>query len=136
MTSTHAAPDRLYDLVPAVYRMRDADQGYPLRALLRVIAEQVTLVEQDIGAMQAAVGAHLELVVVKIDLRPERLQGQHVGVDAPPADAISATAFSSDASDREMSPENISTSPASTTRRSRRPSTRMASDGRDPSCAR
>ena len=39
-------PDRLYELVPVVYRLRDADQGYPLKALLRVIAEQVNLVEQ------------------------------------------------------------------------------------------
>ncbi|HEV2740009.1 MAG TPA: hypothetical protein VGU66_15630 [Candidatus Elarobacter sp.] len=41
--------DRLYDLVPVVYRMRDADQGYPLRALLRVIAEQVGVVQDDIA---------------------------------------------------------------------------------------
>lgn len=51
MTSANASPDRLYDLVPAIYRMRDVDQGYPLRALLRVIAEQVNLVEQDIGRL-------------------------------------------------------------------------------------
>src|SRR6476660_1865389 len=31
-------PDRLYELVPVVYRLRDADQGYPLKAFLRVIA--------------------------------------------------------------------------------------------------
>lgn len=42
-------PDRLYELVPVVYRLRDANQGYPLKALLRVIAEQVNLVEQDIA---------------------------------------------------------------------------------------
>ena len=33
--------DRLYDLLPAVHRLRDADRGYPLRALLQVISEQV-----------------------------------------------------------------------------------------------
>src|SRR5687767_8480909 len=44
-------PDRLYDLVPVVYRLRDADQGYPLKALLRVIAEQVDVVEQDIATL-------------------------------------------------------------------------------------
>ena len=44
-------PDQLYELLPAVYRMRDADQGYPLRALLRVIAEQVDIVEGDIGQL-------------------------------------------------------------------------------------
>jgi hypothetical protein len=40
--------DRLYNLLPAVYRMRDAELGWPLRALLGVIAEQVNLVEDDI----------------------------------------------------------------------------------------
>jgi hypothetical protein len=41
-------PDFLYDLVPVVYRLRDADQGYPLCALLRVIGEQAAVVEEDI----------------------------------------------------------------------------------------
>ena len=40
--------DRLYKLLPAIYRMRDADKSYPLQALLRVIAEQVNVVENDI----------------------------------------------------------------------------------------
>jgi hypothetical protein len=44
-------PDRLYDLIPVVYRLRDADQGSPLRALLRVIAEQVSVVEKDIAGL-------------------------------------------------------------------------------------
>ena len=43
--------DRLYELVPVVYRMRDADQGYPLRALLRTIAEQLNVVEHDIAGL-------------------------------------------------------------------------------------
>jgi hypothetical protein len=41
--------DRLYELLPAVYRMRDAAEGLPLRDLLRVIAEQVDVVERDIA---------------------------------------------------------------------------------------
>ena len=41
-------PDQLYELLPVIYRMRDSEQGYPLRALLRVIAEQVNVVESDI----------------------------------------------------------------------------------------
>lgn len=41
--------DRLYRLLPAIYRMRDAEQGYPLQALLRVIAEQVSGVEDGIA---------------------------------------------------------------------------------------
>jgi hypothetical protein len=43
-----ANPDRLYELLPVIYRLRDADQGYPLRDLLRVLAEQANLVEDDI----------------------------------------------------------------------------------------
>lgn len=41
-------PDRLYDLLPVIYRQRDVAEGYPLRALLRVMAEQVHVVEADI----------------------------------------------------------------------------------------
>jgi hypothetical protein len=40
--------DRLYELLPVFYRMRDAERGGPLQALLRVISEQVNLVEDDI----------------------------------------------------------------------------------------
>lgn len=40
--------DRLYRLLPAVYRERDLAAGQPLRALLGVIAEQVGVVERDI----------------------------------------------------------------------------------------
>lgn len=43
--------DRLYELLPVVYRLRDAERGEPLRALLQVIAEQVNLVEADIAQM-------------------------------------------------------------------------------------
>jgi hypothetical protein len=45
------SPDRLYELLPVIYRLRDADEGYPLRALLRVIAEQVNAVEDDIAQL-------------------------------------------------------------------------------------
>ncbi len=48
-TSTDTArADRLYALLPTVHRMRDAEQGYPLQALLRVIAEQAQVVDDDI----------------------------------------------------------------------------------------
>jgi hypothetical protein len=43
--------DRLYELLPVVYRRHDAEAGYPLRALLQVIAEQVNLVEADIAQL-------------------------------------------------------------------------------------
>jgi hypothetical protein len=45
---TAAKPDRLYELLPAVYRERDVAEGEPLRGLLRIIAGQVELVEGDI----------------------------------------------------------------------------------------
>jgi hypothetical protein len=44
-------PDRLYELLPVVHRMRDADQGYPLRALLRVIGEQADVIEDNIAQL-------------------------------------------------------------------------------------
>jgi hypothetical protein len=43
--------ERLYKLLPGVYRKRDAELGQPLRALLRVIAEQVNVVEDDISQL-------------------------------------------------------------------------------------
>jgi hypothetical protein len=39
---------KLYELLPAVYRIRDAEHGEPLRALLEVIAGEVALVEEDL----------------------------------------------------------------------------------------
>ncbi len=44
-------PDRLYDLLPVVYRQHDLERGEPLRMLLRVIAEQVDVVENDIAQL-------------------------------------------------------------------------------------
>lgn len=40
--------DRLYDLLPAVYRQRDAEQGYLLRDLVEILAGQAMLLESDI----------------------------------------------------------------------------------------
>lgn len=40
--------ERLYELMPAVYRLRDAEQGGPLRAFLSVIAEQIAVLEEDL----------------------------------------------------------------------------------------
>ena len=44
-------PDRLYDLLPVIDRIRDTEQGQPLRALLQVIARQVDVVEADIAQL-------------------------------------------------------------------------------------
>ena len=43
--------DGLYELLPAIYRIRDVEQGEPLKALLRVIGEQVNLIEEDIARL-------------------------------------------------------------------------------------
>jgi hypothetical protein len=40
--------NELYALLPAIYRLRDAAQGYPLLALTEVVAAQVEVLEQDI----------------------------------------------------------------------------------------
>ena len=42
------ADDRLFQLLPAVYRARDEERGWPLRTLLRVVASQVDVLEDDI----------------------------------------------------------------------------------------
>ena len=39
---------KLYNLLPALYRVRDAEQGEPLRALCAVIAEQIAVLREDI----------------------------------------------------------------------------------------
>lgn len=43
--------NELYELLPALYRLRDAEQGYPLRALLELIAEQTDIVKQNIDGL-------------------------------------------------------------------------------------
>jgi hypothetical protein len=43
--------DRLYELLPAVYRIRDVEYGKPLEAVLQIIGEQVDLVEEDIAQL-------------------------------------------------------------------------------------
>ncbi|MBE9001902.1 hypothetical protein IQ274_27800 [Nostoc sp. LEGE 12447] len=40
--------NHLYNLLPVIYRQRDAEQGYPLRDLLQAIAQQANIVEADI----------------------------------------------------------------------------------------
>ena len=51
LNSVNKDPDRLYKLLPTIYRQRDAEQGFALQALLRVISEQVIVVEADIAQL-------------------------------------------------------------------------------------
>lgn len=41
-------PDKLYNLLPAVHRIRDAEQGEPLRQLLALITQQAGILEEDL----------------------------------------------------------------------------------------
>lgn len=43
--------DRLYNLLPAVYRMRDFEKGQPLRALMAVLEEEMKAIESDINGL-------------------------------------------------------------------------------------
>jgi hypothetical protein len=42
---------KLYDMLPAIYRIRDADRGEPLKALLSVIAEEIAALEEDLAQL-------------------------------------------------------------------------------------
>ncbi len=42
---------RLYDLLPAIYRTRDAELGQPLKELLSVMAEQVVVLEENLDQL-------------------------------------------------------------------------------------
>jgi len=43
--------EKLYELLPSVYRIRDVEQSGPLKELLSVIAEQVALLEEDLAQL-------------------------------------------------------------------------------------
>jgi hypothetical protein len=43
--------DRLYELLPAIYRVRDAEEGEPLRALLALLDEEFARVESDVAGL-------------------------------------------------------------------------------------
>ena len=42
---------RFYELLPAIYRTRDTDQGSPLQALISVLAEQAQVIEEDLAQL-------------------------------------------------------------------------------------
>jgi len=43
--------DKLYELLPAVHRVRDAELGYPLKQLIGVIADQVAVVQENLDQL-------------------------------------------------------------------------------------
>lgn len=48
---SNSGSDRLYNLLPSIYRIRDAEQGEPLRSLLNIIDEQAQAVQDDIDGL-------------------------------------------------------------------------------------
>jgi len=42
------SPEALYALLPAIHRQRDAEEGYPLRALMTVLAEGAAILEEHV----------------------------------------------------------------------------------------
>jgi hypothetical protein len=48
----NASPtDRLYELLPAILRIRDVEQGEPLRALMRIVQGELDRVDDDVSQM-------------------------------------------------------------------------------------
>ena len=47
MTTASRSPDRLFDLLPALYRIADVDHDGQLRALLRLVTKQADAVRDD-----------------------------------------------------------------------------------------
>ena len=43
--------ERLYSLLPAVYRLRDADQGEPLRGLIGALAQEFAGLEENLAQL-------------------------------------------------------------------------------------
>ena len=39
---------KLLDLLPAIYRIRDEERGGPVKALLSVVADQIAVLEEDL----------------------------------------------------------------------------------------
>ena len=63
---------KLYELLPAIYRVRDAEQGEPLRALLAVIAEQIGVLEEDLE--QTSVAQNLIRYAIRAHLANQHCQ--------------------------------------------------------------
>lgn len=51
MSGQERSEERLYHLLPAIYRQKDLEEGEPLRALMAVIEEQMRAIESDIEGL-------------------------------------------------------------------------------------
>ncbi|MCB1036991.1 MAG: hypothetical protein KDD47_24400, partial [Acidobacteria bacterium] len=45
---SYTSGERLYQLLPALYRERDAEAGFPLRDFVEVLAREARIVEENI----------------------------------------------------------------------------------------
>jgi len=46
-----ATRERLYELLPAIYRIRDAENGEPLHALLTIMGDELARIEEDTAGL-------------------------------------------------------------------------------------
>lgn len=49
--SSFMTTEKIYELLPAFYRLRDSEEGLPLKALIEVIARETGIVEDDINQL-------------------------------------------------------------------------------------
>jgi hypothetical protein len=93
----HFDIERLYQLFPAVYRIRDDARGRPLKALLGVIAEQIAVLEEDLDQLydDQFIETCAQWVVPYIgDLLGYRpLHGVAAGVSSPRAEVANTIAY-------------------------------------------
>ena len=93
----NSSADILYQRLPAIHRVRDAQQGYPLRELLEVIAEQVSAMQENLDQLydDQFIETCSEWVAPYIgDLIGYRsLHGVVPGVASPRADVANTIAY-------------------------------------------
>ena len=89
--------DRLYSLLPAIYRIRDYEQGEPLKAFLTVLAEQAEVVEEDLAQLydDQFIETCAEWVVPYIGdlIGYRRLHGVTATVSSPRAEVANTIAY-------------------------------------------
>jgi hypothetical protein len=91
--------ERLQRLLPAVYRLRDAQQGGPLAGLLSVLAEQIGLVEHDLDRLyddqfiETCADWAVPYIGDLVGYRPLALHGVTARVASPRAEVAHTIAY-------------------------------------------
>lgn len=89
--------DRLYGLLPSVYRLRDAEQGQPLRALLALFAHELQALEEHLEQLyddqfiETCAGWAVPYIGDLIGYRP--LHGASPAVRSPRAEVANTIAY-------------------------------------------